>query len=460
MKEENKMGTQPVGSLLISMSIPMMISMLVQALYNVVDSKFVSDISENALTAVSLAFPWQNLMIAVAVGTGVGVNSLLSRWLGAGENHRVKNGAAHSLILAVLSALVFAVLGTAFSNLFFSAQTDVAEIVEYGDEYMNIISMCCFGGFISCTCEKLLSASGRTMLTMITQAAGALTNIILDPIMIFGLYGCPAMGVAGAAWATIIGQSVGALTGLLLNLFWNPEIPISFKGFRWNWQVVRQIYSVGFPSILMQSIGSVMTYLMNILLIGFSTTAAAVFGVYFKLQSFVFMPIFGLNNGLVPIAAFNYGARKPKRILDVYKWGVSIATILMVIGFALFQFVPDLLLGIFNPSENMLTIGVPALRIISWSFLLAGFGIQTGSLFQALGHAMISMWSSLIRQLIALIPLAWLFSLSGSLDLVWLAFPAAEIISFVILAVCLVKVIRTQIRPLENEPVGEVVNAL
>lgn len=459
MKEENKMGTQPVGRLLIAMSIPMMISMLVQALYNIVDSVFVSQVSEDALTAVSLAFPWQNLMIAVAVGTGVGVNSLLSRWLGAKEDHLVKDGADHALLLAVISSLVFALIGYFGAHMFFAMQTDSAVIVEYGDTYMQIISLFCPGVFIGCMCEKLLSATGRTMLTMITQAAGALTNIILDPIMIFGLFGFPALGVAGAAWATVIGQCVGGLLGLFLNFRFNPEVKISYKGFRWNWHIVGQIYAVGLPSIIMQSIGSVMAYAMNILLLAFSTTAAAVFGIYFKLQSFVFMPVFGLNNGLVPIAAYNYGARKPERIMGVYKWGVIIATAFMVVGFLLFQFIPAQLLSMFNPTDNLLRIGVPALRLISWSFLLAGFGIQTGSLFQALGHAMLSMWSSIIRQLVGLIPIAWLLSLSGNLDLVWLAFPIAEVLSFVVVLFFLRKVIRTQIEPLRSEPESEIVNA-
>lgn len=450
MQSENKMGTQPVGSLLIAMSIPMMISMLVQALYNIVDSMFVAQISENALTAVSLAFPWQNLMIAVAVGTGVGVNSMLSRWLGAGESRLVKSCADHSLILAFLSALVFAVVGSACSNLFFSFQTDVEEIIVYGDEYMNVISLFCLGVFISCTCEKLLSATGRTTLTMLVQAAGAITNIILDPIMIFGLFGFPAMGVTGAAVATVIGQWTGALLGLILNFKFNPEIQISYQNFRWNSKVVRAIYSVGLPSIVMQSIGSVMTYLMNLILIGFTTTATAVFGVYFKLQSFIFMPVFGLNNGLVPIAAYNYGARKPDRIMGVYKAGVITATACMTVGFILFQFFPKELLSLFKPSQAMLDIGIPALRIISWSFLLAGYGIQTGSLFQALGHGMLSMWSSIIRQLVALVPIAWLLSKLGNLDLIWLAFPASEIISGIVVTIFLIRVVKTQIRPLEN----------
>lgn len=451
MQNENKMGIQPVGRLLITMSIPMMISMLVQALYNIVDSMYVAQMGEAALTAVSLAFPWQNLIIAVAVGTGVGVNAMLSRWLGAGQKDLVKSCADHSLILAVLSSIVFAVVGYFISHVFFSFQTDVEEIVGYGDQYMEIVSVFSLGVFIGCTCEKLLSATGRTMLTMITQIVGAVINIILDPILIFGLYGAPELGVAGAAIATVIGQWCGAIIGLYLNFRHNPDIQISYKGFKWNSTVVQQIYSVGLPSIIMQSIGSVMTYLMNLILVGFTTTATAVFGVYFKLQSFVFMPIFGLNNGLVPIAAYNYGARKPERILGVFKVGVLTSTLIMLAGFLLFQFFPATLLGLFKPSEAMLAIGVPALRIISWSFLLAGYGIQCSSLFQALGHGMLSMWASIIRQLAALIPIAWILSRLGNLDAVWLAFPAAEIISAIVCTLFLVRIIKLQINPLKLE---------
>ena len=452
--KENKMGTHPVTSLLITMSIPMMISMLVQALYNIVDSQFVAQISEEALTAVSLAFPWQNLIISVAVGTGVGVNSMLSRWLGAGEQNLVKSCANHALLLSILSAVVFTIVGVSISRLFFAAQTNVGEIINYGEEYLSIISLFSMGVFIGCMCEKLLTATGRTGLTMATQIVGAIVNLILDPIMIFGYFGFPALGVAGAAIATVIGQWCGAVCGLYLNFKHNPDIQISYKGFHWNWFVVRQIYSVGLPSIIMQAIGSIMTYMVNLIVITFSTTATAVFGVYFKLQSFIFMPVFGLNNGLVPIAAFNYGAGKPKRILGVYKSGIIIATLLMTLGFLMFQFGTSWLLGLFNPSENMLTIGFPALRTISWSFLLAGFTVVTSAFFQALGHGMLSMWMSLIRQLVALIPLAWLFAQSGNLEWVWWSFPLAEIIAFVLSLFFLRHIIQTQVIPLESKPTG------
>ncbi len=448
MDTQNKMGVKPVPGLLMSMSIPMIISMLVQALYNIVDSIFVAQISEEALTAVSLVFPWQNLIIAVAVGTGVGVNAMLSRWLGAGNRKLANSTALHGLILSVLSFIVVAIIGTACSNLFFSVQTDVPGIIEFGDEYMNIISACSLGCFVACMAEKLLTATGKTGLTMVTQASGAITNIILDPIFIFGLFGVPRLEVAGAAIATVIGQFVGAIVGLVLNYTRNKDINLSFKGFRWDGQVVKHIYGVGLPSIIMQSIGSIMTFGMNQILISFTTTATAVFGVYFKLQSFVFMPVFGITNGVVPLAAYNYGAGKPERIMDTWKWGCIYATCFMVVGFLLFQFVPETLLSMFNPSPDLIRIGDVALRMISWSFLLAGFGIVTGSFFQALGHGMISMWTSIIRQLAALLPIAWLFSRTGNLDLVWLAFPLSEIISCVVVILFLRKVIREQIHPM------------
>lgn len=448
LKEENKMGIQPVTSLLVSMSIPMMISMLVQALYNIVDSMYVAQLGEDALTAVSLAFPWQNLIIAFAVGTGVGVNSMLSRWLGANKKNLVKSCANHALILAVVTSLLFSVLGLFLSHTFFSIQTNVSKIIEYGEEYLNIISIFCMGVFISCMTEKLLTATGRTTLTMTTQAIGAFTNIILDPIMIFGYFGFPALGVTGAAIATIIGQWCGALSGIYFNLKKNPDIEISYKDFHWNWSVVRAIYSVGFPSIVLQAIGSIMTYAMNLILVGFSTTAAAVFGVYFKLQSFVFMPIFGLNNGLVPIAAFNYGAYKPERILKVYRSGLAISVSLMLLGFLAFQFFPGALLNLFNPSETMVAIGIKALPAISWSFIFAGFCIVSSALFQALGHGMFSMWVSILRQLGALIPLAWAFSQTGQLHLVWWAFPLAEIVSALLTAAFVYRIFKTQIQPM------------
>lgn len=441
----------PVNRLLITMSVPMVISMLVQALYNIVDSMYVAQISENALTAVSLAFPYQNLMIAVATGTGVGVNALLSRSLGERNKELVNKTACTCIFLAGASWIVFALLGLGFSRTFFAMQTDVAEIVNGGESYLLICSILSIGLFIQIAFEKLLSSTGRTVLTMLTQGAGAIINIILDPILIFGMFGMPKMGIAGAAAATVVGQIIGAFLGIWLNHRFNYEIHVSFRSFRPEFKVIKAIYSVGIPSILMASIGSVMTFGMNKILIGFSTTAAAVFGVYFKLQSFVFMPIFGMNNGLVPIVAYNFGARKPERIVKTIKLSMMYATGMMVLGFAAFQLFPQNLLSIFNASDTMLAIGIPALKIISFHFLIAGVSIICSSTFQALGHGVLSLEMSLIRQLIVLLPCAFLFAQTGVLDLVWLAFPIAELVAVVLGILFMVRIFRTQIRPLKEE---------
>lgn len=438
------MGVLPVNKLLVTMSVPIMLSMLVQALYNVVDSIFVSRISENALNAVGLAFPVQNLMIAVATGTGVGINALLSKSLGEKRFERANLTAANGLFLGVCSAAVFAVLGALFSRTFFLVQTDVEEIVEGGAAYIQVCTVCSFGIFLSISVERLLQATGKTIYSMFMQMTGAITNIIFDPIFIFVF----DMGVVGAAWATVLGQVVGACLGLYFNKTKNTEINVTFKGFRPNGSIIRRIYSVGVPSIIMASIGSVMTFGMNKILIGFTTTATAVFGVYFKLQSFVFMPVFGLNNGLVPIVAYNFGARKPERMVKTVKLGVVYATAIMAAGVAVFQTVPNVLLGLFDASDYMLEIGIPALRIICLSFLLAGFGIVSSSFFQALGHGVLSLVISLVRQLIVLLPAAWLLSLSGELGLVWWAFPIAEVFSVMFSILFLVYVYRKEVRPL------------
>ena len=429
MQQENKMGVMPVNRLILTMSLPMILSMLVQALYNIVDSMFVSRLSENALTAVSLAFPAQNLMIAVATGTGVGVNAALSRSLGERNFDRANKIADHAVFLAIASYAVFAVLGLFFSRQFFLWQTDIEEIVDQGTDYLRICTLFSFGLFLEIACERLLQSTGKTIYSMYTQGLGAIINIIFDPIMIFGLFGFPKMGVAGAAAATVFGQILAAVLGIFLNKTRNQEIHVSFRGFRPNSEIIRHIYSVGIPSIIMSSIGSVMTFGMNKILIGFTSTATAVFGVYFKLQSFVFMPVFGLNNGTVPIIAYNYGAAKPDRILKTLKLAICYAVGIMLIGFAVFQLLPDKLLLIFEASENMLNIGVPALRIISVSFLFAGYCIVCSSMFQALGHGLLSLLVSVFRQLLVLLPSAFLLSKIGGLDLVWYSFPIAEICS-------------------------------
>ena len=442
--QENKMGILPVNRLLISMSVPIMISMLVQALYNVVDSIFVAKLSENALNAVSLAFPVQNLMIAVATGTGVGINALLSKSLGEKNFKRANLAASNGVFLAACSYIAFALLGLFFSRTFFTVQTDVAEIVEGGTQYVAICSICSFGMFFQITYERLLQSTGKTIYTMFTQGLGAVINIIFDPIFIFVL----DMGVAGAAVATVMGQIVAAILAIILNSRKNHEITLHFRGFRPSGRIIGIIYAVGVPSIIMAAIGSVMTFGMNQILISFTTTATAVLGVYFKLQSFIFMPVFGLNNGMVPIVAYNFGARKPDRMMRAMKLGVLYATAIMVVGFAIFQVGTAVLLGFFEASDYMLEIGVPALRIISISFLFAGFCIISSSFFQALGHGVLSLIVSLVRQLVVLLPVAWLLSLSGELTLVWWSFPFAELFS---VALCIFfhrYVYRREVRPM------------
>lgn len=431
MTQENKMGTMPVNKLLISMSLPMIISMLVQAMYNIVDSVFVAQISENALTAVSLAFPLQNLMIAFAGGTAVGVNALLSRSLGEKNQDHVNQTAVNSVFIFLVTAVIFMIAGLTLSNLFFNVQTTNTEIVNAGTQYSMIVVGCSIGLFCQFLFERLLQATGRTLFTMVTQGLGAIINIILDPIFIFGLCGFPEMGVAGAALATITGQIIACLLALFFNLKFNHDIHFKFKRFRPNAHIVKQIYSVGIPSIIMQSIGSVMTFGMNTILITFSTTATAVFGVYFKLQSFVFMPVFGLNNGMIPIIAYNLGAKQKKRMFDTIKLAMIYATGMMIIGVIFFETIPQTLLGFFNASEAMIKIGTPALRIIAIHFIFAGFSIVCSATFQAVGKGTYSLLTSLIRQLLVLLPCAYVLSLTGNLDLIWLCFPIAEIFSAV-----------------------------
>ena len=440
--QENKMGVLPVGKLLLGMAAPIMISMLVQAFYNVVDSIFVSRLSENALSAVSLAFPLQNLMIAVGGGTAMGMNALLARSLGAKKQNDADRAANTGVFLALMSFVIFAVVGALGARAFFEVQTDVEEIVNYGTDYALICLCCSIGIFMQFCCERLLQATGRTSLAMWTQLVGAVINIILDPILIFGMFGMPRMEVAGAAVATVIGQIAAAIIGIILNIRHNPEIHLSFKKIRWHGPTVRQIYRIGVPSIIMQCIGSIMNFAMNMILIGFTTTATAVFGAYFKLQSFVFMPVFGLNNAMVPIISYNYGADKPDRVKKTVKLSILTAVIIMALGVLAFELIPDTLLSMFNPSAEMLAIGEPALRIIGCHFLLAGFCIVAGSVCQAIGNPMYSLIVSVCRQLFVLLPAAWLLSQTGQLVLVWLAFPIAETVSLLMSAFFLRKTLK------------------
>ena len=439
---ENKMGTMPIGKLLANMAGPVMISMLFQALYNIVDSVFVARLSQDAMNAVSLAFPLQTLCIAFAVGTGVGMNALLARSLGEKNMQAVDRAAGTGLFLTLCTAAVFAVLGFSLATPFFRFQTENEQIIAYGRDYVMI----CIGGslglFLQIYGERLLQSTGRTDLSMISQIAGAVCNIVLDPILIFGLLGFPRMEVAGAAVATIVGQFVGAGLGLFLNLKKNPEVQIHLKDIRPHRATVADIYAIGIPSIIMQSIGSVMMFGMNKILISFTEAATAVFGAYFKLQSFIFMPIFGLNNAMVPIISYNYGAGKPERFRRTIRLSAVTAIAIMCVGLAFFEIIPGTLLGLFSPSEEMLTIGRTALRIIGLTFPLAGFCIVSGSVFQALGTPFYSLIVSVCRQICVLLPVAYLLSLTGRLELVWWSFPIAELVSLTLSAIFLRRTLR------------------
>ena len=425
--KENKMGTMPVNKLLVTMSLPMVISMILQALYNIVDSIFVSRLSEDALTAVSMAFPMQNLMISVAVGTGVGINAMLSRALGEKKFEAANKTAENGIFIEVLGYVLLLLIGIFVTKPFFLAQAGAGDIANMGIEYTRICLLMSFGIFMQIGFERILQSTGRTIFTMITQSTGAIINIILDPILIFGLFGMPKMGVAGAAIATVTGQICAAILAITFNLTKNPDVHISFKGFKPQIIFVKNILSVGIPSIIMSSVGSAMTFGMNKILITFSSTAVAVFGVYFKLNSFVFMPVFGLNNGMVPIVSYNYGAQNKKRLTKTIKLAIMYAVCIMLIGIMLFQFMPDVLLKLFDASDHMLEIGIPALRVISLSFAFAGICIVISSSLQALGHGFLSMMISITRQLIILLPSAYILAKFGGIHAVWWSFNIAEI---------------------------------
>ena len=446
MSQENKMGTMPVKRLLVTMSLPMIISMLVQALYNIVDSVFVSMINQAALTAVSMAFPIQNLLIAVSAGTCVGVNALLSRSLGERNAKNANLAAVNGLFLAFVSFLFFALFGIFGARFFFESQTDNPVIIEYGIQYLQIVCIFSFGLFGEMMFERILQSTGQTFYCMITQGTGAIINIILDPILIFGLLGVPAMGIRGAAAATVFGQIVAMVLAAMLNHAKNKDVRISFKGFSPHKRTISIIYQVGVPSIIMQSISSVMTFGLNKILISFSETAVAVFGVYFKLQSFIFMPIFGLNNGMIPIIAYNYGARNKKRIMETVRLSIGIAVGIMLIGLAVFQLMTPQLLMLFQADADMLSIG--ALRIISLSFLFAGYCIIVGSVFQAMGNGVYSLIISVARQLVCILPLAYFFAQVFGLHAVWYSIPLAEITSVVLSSILFRKIYVEKIKPL------------
>ena len=430
---ENKMGVMPVKSLIVSMSLPMMVSMLVQALYNIVDSIFVAQLSEDALTAVTLAFPMQNLMIAVGSGTGVGINALLSRSLGKKEFEEANAAANTGILLNAFNYILFLIIGVFGVRPFIESQTKSAIIADYGTTYLKYVCILSFGLFFQMTFERLLQSTGRTFQSMISQMTGAIINIILDPMLIFGIGPFPKLGVAGAAIATVFGQVIAATIGIILNITKNKDITISIKRILSpKAGTVKQIYIVGVPSILMISIGSIMTYLLNKILDKFSSTAVAVFGVYFKLQSFFFMPVFGLNNGLIPVLSYNYGARRKDRIDEALHFSLRLAFCIMLFGTIVFELIPGVLLKLFDASDSMIAIGSPALRIIALNFPFAAINIALGSTFQAFAKSYYSLIISLGRQLVVLIPVAWVLSLIGNINYVWFAFPISELMSLVL----------------------------
>lgn len=448
--QENKMGVMPVKKLIVNMSVPMMISMLVQALYNVVDSVFVAMLSENALTAVTLAFPLQNLMIAVGAGTGVGVNAMLSRALGEKKYERSDKAANTAILLAIMSTIVFLILGLTITKPFINTQTTDPEIRQLGYTYLGIVMTIGIGIFMQVTLERLLQSTGRTNLSMISQMTGAIFNIIFDPILIFGLGPFPKMGVAGAAYATVCGQCVAACLGLYLNLRHNHELHFSLKKvLHPEAKIIGKIYAVGVPSILMMAIGSVMTYCMNMILKAFSSTAIAVFGAYFKLQSFFFMPVFGLNNGLIPVLAYNLGARKRSRIDEALKFALELAVCIMLCGTIVLEIFPTQLLSLFSPSKDMLRMGIPALRTIAIHFPIAACGIIMSSIFQAFSRSIYSLFVSLGRQLVILIPVAWLLAQTGNVNNVWWCYPIAEVVSFILSLIFFKKVYREEVKTLD-----------
>lgn len=446
--QENKMGVMPVGKLLANMALPMILSMLVQALYNVVDSVYVSRISESAVTALSLAFPVQNLQIGFAVGIGVGVNSLLSKSLGEKNQEAANRAAGNGMVLMFIVTAAFMLFGIFGTRPYYEMQSTVADTVEGGIAYTSICCIFTMGIFMEILGERLLQATGRTVYTMITQGVGAIVNILLDPVFIFGWFGIPAMGIAGAAVATVIGQWIAAFLALYFNEKHNPEVQFGKRYAKLEWKTVRTILTVGVPSIIMNGIGSFMNFGMNQILQGFTETATSVFGIYFKLQSFFFMPLFGINNATISIIAFNYGARKPERIMKTLKIASVSALGLMTAGLLAFQLIPDVLLGLFNPSPMFLEIGRVALRTISWSFPVAAVCISLGASFQALGNGMYSTITSLCRQLLVLLPVAYLMSLSGNVDYVWLSYPIAEIVSGSLTVFFFTRIYRQKIKPL------------
>ena len=446
-----RMGEMPVGRLILTMSWPAMIAMLIQAFYNIVDSFFVSMISEQALAAVTYVFPIQMLLISIAIGTGVGINSLISRRLGAKLYEEADMAANHGYRLSFFNWMFFALIGIFLTSPFMNLMSDTPFIVESGSSYMQIITIGSLFCIVQMTSEKILQATGNMIVPMICGIIGGVSNIILDPLFIFGIGPFPELGVAGAGVATIGGQFLSMCVGQIVLFKGKHAVKVRLWGWKFQGRIVRDIYAVGAPAILMQSIASIMQFGMNIILGTLTETAVAVMGVYGRLQSFIFMPVFGLNQGVLPIMGFNYGARNRKRLMETYKKGLMIACIIMAIGLVAFQLFPRELMAVFNSqnSQEMYDIGIPALRYISLCFLPAAFGIMSSSIFQATAHGFLSLWGSLLRQLVGILPLAWILAAVGGVDLVWFSFPLAELLGTVYFAAALKHLYRTEIRRLD-----------
>lgn len=449
--KENKMGTMPIGKLLATMSGPAILSMLINSLYNIVDSIFVAQVGEKALTAVSIVFPIQMLLVAMGVGTGVGINSLISRRLGAKRFDEANDAASCGIKLGVLNWVLFAVFGLFFSRTFMEVFSADATVIQYGVDYLQIITIFSVFTMTAMITEKIFQSTGNMIVPMITMIVGAVVNIALDPILIFGWLGMPKMGVAGAAAATVIAQAVGCILGLIILITKDHAVHVKVFSLDFKPRTVKEIYAVGAPSIIMQALGSVMLFGMNAILASFSGTAVAVLGVYGKLQSFVFMPSFGVNQGALPIMGYNYGAKNKERMMKCFKVATIAAIAIMTVGLVIFQTIPGVLLKMFNASENMYSIGIDALRSISWCFIPAGFGIVAAGLFQATGHGMMSMWGSMIRQFAGILPLAFIFGKIAGLKMVWMAFPMAEIIGVVYYALVLRYVYNKSFKNLGSE---------
>ncbi len=449
--QENKMGVMPIGKLLLNMALPMVISMLVQALYNIVDSVYVAQVSESAVTALSLAFPVQNIQIGLAIGIAVGVNSVLSQALGRKDMEAVDRAAGNGVFLMAVGAFLLLLFGIFGVKPYYHMQSSVAETVAGGIGYTSICTIFCIGSYTQVLMERLLQSTGRTVHSMIIQATGAIINILLDPVFIFGWFGVSAMGVAGAAVATVIAQWIAATVGVVLNLKYNSDVRLSLRNIKPHGATIRAILAVGIPTIVMNCVGSVMNFGLNQIFQSFQETATGVFGIYYKLQSFFFMPLFGLNGAVISIIAFNYGARKPERITKTLKIACLVAVCITTVGLLAFQFIPQVLLGIFNPSAEFLAIGVKALRIISIHFPVAAFCIILGACFQALGNGIYSTIVSLCRQLIVLLPVAYLLSLTGDVNMVWWAFPIAEVVSATVTGILFARIYRMKIAPLFTE---------